>query len=70
MDPETECACAKGFGIHPTLFCSSRALARAATGVAHTQFARRMETQVVVATTWLPVGIGLFLYLLTHFMDL
>ena len=24
----------------------------------HTQFARRMETKVVVATTWLPVGIG------------
>ena len=25
----------------------------------HTQFARRMETKVVVATTWLSVGIGL-----------
>ena len=24
----------------------------------HTQFARRMETKVVVATTWLSVGIG------------
>ena len=46
----------------------------------HTQFASWMETKVVVATTWLPVGIGLahttpelwshFLYLLTHFMDL
>ena len=25
----------------------------------HTQFARRMETKVVVATTWIPIGIGL-----------
>ena len=24
----------------------------------HTQFARRMETKVVVAITWIPVGIG------------
>ena len=46
----------------------------------HTQLASWMQTKVVVATTWLPVGIGLahttpelwshFLYLLTHFMDL
>ena len=40
-----------------------RALARAATGVAHTQFARRMETKVVVATTWLSVGIDLSLHM-------
>ena len=27
----------------------------------HTQFARRMETKVVVATTWLSVGIGFYM---------
>ena len=41
MDPETECACTKPFGIHST----------------HKEFVRQMETKVVVATTWIPVGI-------------
>ena len=41
------------FGSHPTLCCTSRGPRE----VLHTQFDCRMETKVVVAITWLPVGI-------------
>ena len=41
------------FGSHPTLCCTSRGPRE----VLHTQFDCRMVTKVVVAITWLPVGI-------------
>ena len=56
MAPETECACAKRFGVHSPLFCTSWYLARYQE-VLHTQFAWSMATKVLVATTWLLVGI-------------
>ena len=70
MDPETECACAKHFialllpsqNLKSVLVSIRHGFAlldpsRGRQEEQHTQFACRMETKVVVATTWIPVGI-------------
>ena len=71
VDPETECACAKHFialllpsqNLKSVLVSIRHGFAlldpsRGQQEEQHTQFACRMETKVVVATTWLPIGIG------------
>ncbi len=70
MDPETECACAKHFialllpsqNLKSVLVSIRHGFAPLETSRGrqedqHTQFARQMETKVVVATMWLSVGI-------------